>query len=186
MYLEAFNCILVETPKCGTSTIKKALEAKYGKLPLTGHLTEKAMLDWLGERGIVPEYSVVIWRDPVERFFSGFLHVYSDWADMDEALTHAIHTGRASQRIFWPQKRFLDSKIDRKVFRFPPHAALGFLGVEDVPHENQSRKRWTLDDVQHRLPEIEALVADDIEFGKTLVDVKLTKSGKVDRRTRRA
>lgn len=182
MYLPEMNCIVVLTPKCGTTTIKRALETKYGKLPLPGHLSEKQQIEALAERGIVPDYSVVVWRDPVGRFLSAFNHVYSDWPVFDEALTHAIDTGRASQRVFHCQRAFLDGKIKRKVFDFPPHEALAFLGVDDVPHENASRKRWTMDDLRPRLAEIQAHVAGDVEFGASLREVRLTKSGKPDRR----
>jgi len=189
MYVPARNCIVILTPKCGTTTMRAALEGQYGKLPLPGHLSERQQIEALAKRGIVPDYSVVVWRDPVERFFSAFLHVYSGWRDLDEALTHALHTGKASQKVFHSQKSFLDAKIERRVFDFPPADALRSLGVEGgIPKLNENRRRWALADVAHRMDEIEAFVADDVEFANGLQEekgpqkVRLTKSGKPDRR----
>jgi len=199
VYIEDRAVLFVEIPKTGSSTVRTMLEQTYGQLPLKGHIRENEGIGWVEDRRKPLDEVVAVWRDPVERWFSAFRQVYADEpGQLDEFVTHCMHTGRASQAVFKPQAWMLNGRgYRRRLFRFPPEAALRYVGVTgDIPHVNPGKTRWTLEDVSHRMDEIRDFVRDDLEFEQNAVFeeekrpeevssvVKLTKSGKIDGRTK--
>lgn len=139
MYLQEIGLFIVEIPKCGTNTLK-ALESIY-TTSLPGHIPVSVAKKTLGH----DFDSLALIRDPWERFTSALNYVYGDEIALEDAMNGAL---RHDTIVLKPQISFIDETTRLFPFEALPEVvrALGYEGK--TPHENASRKRWSVRDIQ--------------------------------------
>ena len=156
MLVRSLGLFVVEIPKNGSTAIKEAIEAQYGKVSLPGHLTISQMAAHAGEHP-----AAAVWRDPIDRFVSAMNFTYGDTPGV--TLQDAFNGWWRHRRrvVFQPQSEFLDGPC--VLFRSVGEL-LDTLGCETVTR-NQSVKRWTREEITSH-PGIEAVLqfyADDLQ-----------------------
>lgn len=140
MYIPAIGLFIVDIPKNGSSTIRKAVTAAHDQTTFHGHIPVSIARQELGD---VDAWALI--RDPVERFTSAINFVYGKGdIHFDDAMNGAL---RHSTVVLKPQADFIDAET--LLFPFEQmEAMLRLIGVQGpLPHENQSQKRWSVSDV---------------------------------------
>lgn len=167
MYIESLKIYVVNLPKCGSTSMKAAIEAAHGKCRLPGHLRLSRAAAHINERFT----AVALIRDPVERFASACNFRFADapHVTLDDAMRQGLRHGETV--IFKPQSVFLDSDVPVRLWRFEEmNAALASLGCSPAPHANKSLRRWSADDIRPhpRFRELREKYAADFELRRLI------------------
>jgi len=164
MLIPSRRLFFIEIPKTGTTSVKKALAARYEGVAQKGHLPLSALLNWCEKSGEPkPIEAVALIRCPIERFVSAINY---DFGDTKEPLEQAVRRALKEQRsqVYRLQSSYVDStEIPVTLFAFEDMGlALQYMGCDTVaPHENKGPARWNWQDLKPWHEEIEQFVADD-------------------------
>lgn len=158
MYIRQTQTCVLQIPKCGTHTLKRAMCEVYGKTTHGGHVKLSTMI----RNNRDAKEAVAIIRDPLERFVSSLNYDLGDTnTPLEQAMKMAFRTPRKA--VYTTQQSYLD--VDFPVVLFPFERigdALQYLGYEGEPiHANKGNGKWSLHDLEPWLPQIEAFISED-------------------------
>ena len=126
MYLENINLLIVDIPKNGSKTLKRAAQLAGHTIMFPGHYTYKESMEKIGATygDRRPDVAYVV-RKPQDRFVSAVQFLYKGHYDqekfMDELIEHLksgtiSSLGRAARHAFTPQFHYIHGAKHAKMF----------------------------------------------------------------------
>lgn len=139
MYWRSLDTAILQVPKCGSTTIRAAMEAVHGKGQLPGH--HPASEHW---ECFTPERVIAFVRDPLERFVSQVNFNFAPHCEKTD-LVKALDLCFKQQHthIMRRQVSYIDGACELHRFEDMDKVLQSF-GCAPGAHENKGRKTWTL------------------------------------------
>lgn len=163
--------IYIETPKCGSRSVVKAIKHTYGTRHCEGHKTLKYVLDWCARKRIYRDFqAVVVFRNPYERFLSALNYVHmAKPKTLEEHLKYGVEGKSRYGKVFTTQLSWVDTNEVPVHYFSNLSSAMTFMGLPDTYHENASDKHFKMSDLESCVDFIEDTYREDILFWDTLV-----------------
>ena len=182
MLVPDLNMVLLNIPKCGSSTVRRCLENHIQKHKMIAQnanfldhlsLSEMALkLETLGFN--IQKLRIIgIVRNPLDRYLSALNYAFGDKYScslaecVDMTLTKDSGDKYSFRMYFRTMSSFLNSSVKNlKLFRFEDISAAvkSFGHTGSVPHLNKSRKRFNIAELKPYIKDIQSFYCNDFNL----------------------